>query len=339
MFFQRLNIFLANLPRNNHFCKIKMMYKIIFLLIFSFLLIFIYSQDVFAWGPGAHLGITSAIELAKIGSTVAKICEKFYPQFLWGSIMADIIIGKNFSNWKQHPHNWEFIFSLFFKASEDYKKSFMIGYMTHLAQDIVAHNFMIPEFAVASAFFNNIPKNLSILHFKVERKADDLVNPQIWEQIRYFQSLPENRKCVEFLEENLNGTIFGSPKTNSRIYLKILSVNTIKEIIKTKFKLIRNGKDQKGENIYSKAIGEYFSMAKKTSEDFLKNFERSKMILIDPTGTETIYFANSLKNSVLKIKKKKGEFDEEKFLRLLSEVQPPIFGKRTPVLFTLKTSS
>ncbi len=316
-----------------------MMFKIFFFTFFSFPLIFIFSQDAFAWGPGAHFSITSVIDLMKIGSTIAKICEKFYPQFLWGSIMADIIIGKNFSNWKQHPHNWEFIFSLFFKASNDYKKAFMIGYMTHLAQDIVAHNFMIPEFIVASLFLNNLPKNLSILHFKVERKAENLVNHKIWEKIKYLQSIPENKICVEFLEDNLQGTIFGSSKTSSKIYMKILSVNIIKELIKSKLKQISNGKNHESKNIYSKVMEEYFFMAKKTSEDFIKNFERSKMILVDPTGTEVIYFANSLKNSVLKIRKKKGEFDEGKFLKLLSEVQPPIFGKRTPGLFTLKTAS
>ncbi|GBD03523.1 hypothetical protein HRbin19_00815 [bacterium HR19] len=302
---------------------------------FVLFLLFFLVDCSFAWGPGMHSFITMSIPLAKISSSIAQLCGKYYHNFVWGSLMADMIIGKNLSNWDYHPHNWQVILRIFYKAKEDFLKAFMIGYMVHLAQDIIAHNFMVPDFILFSAFSPRLRGGISLLHLKVEAEAEKFVPRETWEKISELKSLPDNKLCERFLEENLKGTIISSARANGKIYEKALTLNIIKESIRSKIiKFLRT------DNLLSFIISEYADMARKTSEEFIKNFERSKLLDFDPTGIESIYISYSLKKSVEKIRKRKNGNGVEpaKFFRVLREFQPPIFGNRIPVLFMLKKS-
>lgn len=313
------------------------------LFVFLFLLVlvggfFILPVDGFSWGPGVHTFITSSVDLNGISNVISKIASRFYPQFIWGSIMADIIIGKNFSNWARHPHNWEYVFPIFEKADRDFLIAFMIGYMCHLAQDVIAHNLLVPDFTLYSAFSG---RYAGPIHFKVEAEADKLVPRDVWKKINEMQRIPENKICNEFLEGNLKGTIVKSTKANTRLYIQVLKINALKEFMRSKFKLSKEPSDD-----IKNTLQKYIGMAKKATEDFLKNFDKSYVVNFDPTGIEPIYVSTELGKSVKKIMRKKGSMnsngksgrsiDPSPFFRALREFQPS-FGKRTPVLDILKT--
>ncbi len=303
---------------------------LLFALLIAFFIFFIPSYG-FCWGPGIHTLITSSVDLNTIATGISKIASRFYPQFIWGSIMADIIIGKNFSRWDYHPHNWEYVFLVFDNANKDFLRAFMIGYMCHLAQDVVAHNLLIPDFTLYSAFSG---KYGGAVHLKVETEADKLVPYDVWKKIKDIQKIPENQLCADFLGSNLKGTIVKSTKVNTELYMNALKINILKELMRKKLKFSA----EPSEDI-KKILQEYISMAKRATKDFLKNFDRAQVTRFDPTGIEPIYVSAELGKSAKKIKKKRknGNIDPSPFFKALKEFQPKSFGKRTPVLDILKT--
>jgi len=67
-----------------------------------------------AWGPAAHLDFSLIVlkDLALLAPAVAVLLKKFPDDFLYGSIAADIAVGKNLSPYHLHCHNWQVGFSV-----------------------------------------------------------------------------------------------------------------------------------------------------------------------------------------------------------------------------------
>ncbi len=308
----------------------------VFVLVFLFLSLFPFEQELFAWGPGAHTLMANSVLLGSVDGILSKLISNFQIQFLWGNILADIVIGKNLSNWKIHPHNFSYVLSIFDRCRTDKVRAFMVGYMNHLSHDIVAHNFMIPEIMLAEVFTENkrLQHNSKFFHVKIELEAEKLVPLEIWKKIKFIQSSPEVRECTEFLEENITGTLISSAKANVKIYLSTLKINIMKEFIRSKMKLrIRNGN-----NIFSSVIHKYLELSVRLSERFLSEFTKSRILEFDPTGIEPICIAEELRKSVVKVRRREKEVSCDRYFTALRQFQPSIFGNRTPVLDILNFS-
>src|SRR4030088_3131944 len=72
------------------------------------LVFLLWPSDALAWGPLAHLNFSSgALEsLPAFSSATRIILSNFSSEFLYGSLAADIIVGKNLSPYAVHCHNW-----------------------------------------------------------------------------------------------------------------------------------------------------------------------------------------------------------------------------------------
>jgi hypothetical protein len=65
--------------------------------------------------------------------------------FLYGSLAPDIVQGRRLqSRLRRHSHNWATGLSLLETAEGPAAQSFALGYLAHLAGDVVAHNFYLP---------------------------------------------------------------------------------------------------------------------------------------------------------------------------------------------------
>ena len=97
--------------------------------------------DAWAWGPAAHLdfGLHLLRDLTLVAPAVAGLLRRFADDFLYGNLAADITIGKNFSPYYLHCHNWQVGLSVLDLAEDDATRSFAWGYLAHLAADIVLH--------------------------------------------------------------------------------------------------------------------------------------------------------------------------------------------------------
>jgi hypothetical protein len=110
------------------------------------LLILAWPSDALAWGPLAHLSF-SAQALAATGplaGPLRNLLADFGNEFLYGSLAADIVVGKNLSRFIHHAHNWKVGFAVLDEARPGQEKAFGWGFLAHLAADTVAHNYYVP---------------------------------------------------------------------------------------------------------------------------------------------------------------------------------------------------
>jgi len=68
-----------------------------------------------AWGPMDHLGfgVEALSRLASVPAPTRSLLTEFGNEFLYGSLAADIVVGKNMARYLYHCHNWRVGFNVF----------------------------------------------------------------------------------------------------------------------------------------------------------------------------------------------------------------------------------
>lgn len=163
----------------------------------------------FAWGSMTHMFLGS--EIFSLGSLlpagIYAIIKKYRHDFLYGNLMADIIIGKKFLPKGKNPHSWDMALTLLSDAKTQQQKAFVYGYMSHLAADTIAHGEIMKE-----------RKNLN--HMLVELRADSMIDRKYWHQAIRIDRKVQERNDI-FLENSMERVHF-SFKTNKRIFKSML---------------------------------------------------------------------------------------------------------------------
>lgn len=125
-------------------------------------------SDAQAWGPGAHLAIGQAAlgSLDLLPPLIARLLSRHSNAFLYGCLCADIFIGKGTRFKPGHSHNWTTGLKLLHTAREAHTLAYAHGYLAHLAADVVAHNYFVPN------MLWNMPYGGNASHVYVEMHAD-----------------------------------------------------------------------------------------------------------------------------------------------------------------------
>lgn len=105
-----------------------------------------------AWGPMAHLGfgVEALSRLASVPAPTRSLLSELGNEFLYGSLAADIVVGKNLAPYVYHCHNWRVGFNVLSAARDAAERAFGLGFLAHLAADTVAHNYYVPYQTVSS---------------------------------------------------------------------------------------------------------------------------------------------------------------------------------------------
>jgi len=124
--------------------------------------------EALAWGPGVHLALGNAV-LANLGCLpplIGGLLSHHREAFLYGCLSADIFVGKGTSFQPDHSHNWVTGLKLLNSAQDPRVTAYAYGYMTHLAADVVAHNYYVPN------TLWTMPSGGKLSHVYVEAQAD-----------------------------------------------------------------------------------------------------------------------------------------------------------------------
>ncbi len=138
-----------------------------------------------------------------IPAGILALLNKHRQDFLYGNIMADIILGKKYLPDDKSSHSWDVGLKLLDQAKTWPERSFAYGYLAHLAADTVAHETLTDEMG-------------NMGHTWVEMKADSLIDKSYWLQTVRISRAVRKRSDL-LLENSLDSYIF-SFKTNKRIY-------------------------------------------------------------------------------------------------------------------------
>jgi hypothetical protein len=116
------------------------------------LVVLVWPTHAYAWGPLAHLSFSAQAlqNLGVVQSPVRALLQDFGDEFLYGSLAADIVVGKNMARYLYHCHNWRVGFNVFRQARPGAEQAFALGFLAHLSADTVAHNYYVPFKTVAA---------------------------------------------------------------------------------------------------------------------------------------------------------------------------------------------
>jgi hypothetical protein len=138
-----------------------------------------------------------------IPAGILALLKKHRQDFLYGNLMADIILGKKYLPDDKSSHSWDVGLKLLDQAKTWPERAFAYGYLAHLAADTVAHETLTDEMG-------------NMGHTWVEMKADSLIDKTYWLQTVMISRAVRKRSDL-LLENSLDSYIF-SFKTNKRIY-------------------------------------------------------------------------------------------------------------------------
>jgi hypothetical protein len=159
----------------------------------------------FAWGPMTHMylgnELLSCASLLPAG--IYALLKKHKQDFLYGNIMADMILGKKYLPDDKSSHSWEVGLKLLDQAKTWPERAFSYGYLAHLAADTVAHETLTEDLG-------------NMGHTWTELKADSIIDKSYWLQTVMISRAV--RKRSDLLLENSLDSYICSFKTNKRIY-------------------------------------------------------------------------------------------------------------------------
>ena len=174
-----------------------------------------------AWGPGTHMEFAERVYRRRkelLTSGVAKLLTEERRSFLYGNIAADIVNFKAFGGHQNHCHRWTIISEMRERATTPREEAFILGYLSHLAADTIAHNHFVPYHLVRFARMKGLG------HLYWEMNADRFISERRWDEISVLKRDPE----LEQLDELINTTVIKkafSMKTNKLIFSHVLLVS------------------------------------------------------------------------------------------------------------------
>lgn len=107
----------------------------------------LWPDPLFAWTPGTHIYLGEAVlaNLEALPALAADLLRAFPFDFLYGNIAADSSIAKKYAPVGRHCHSWHVGQEIHDLARTDALRAFGLGYLSHLAADVVAHNYFVPR--------------------------------------------------------------------------------------------------------------------------------------------------------------------------------------------------
>lgn len=159
----------------------------------------------FAWGPMTHMYLGNELLSCAplIPAGILALLQKHKQDFLYGNLMADMILGKKYLPDDKSSHSWDVGLKLLDQAKTWPERAFAYGYLGHLAADTVAHETLTDDMG-------------NMGHTWTEMKADSIIDKAYWLQTVMISRAVRKRSDL-LLENSLDSFIF-SFKTNKRIY-------------------------------------------------------------------------------------------------------------------------
>lgn len=243
-------------------------------------------HDAWAWGPVAHIDYASEVlrHGALLQPAIRDLIQKHPRDFLYGAIAADIIVWKNLADAHRHCHAWPNGFALFHNARDDGQRALALGFISHLAADIVAHNYYIPF---------KMLKNLHARYFTHvywEVKFDSFLDPVHYQTAAALAN-GDTARHDAYLNERLAMTLLPFA-ANKRVFNGVV----INKRFGSWHKL--NERFASYSAINGQDVELYKNLALASIRDILNNFEKSPFTVNDATGRVNLAFAKGFRKSL-----------------------------------------
>ncbi len=176
------------------------------------LLLLLYPEQAHAWTPGTHIFLgQSVLDVAsRLPSSVADLIRAFPYDYLYGTISPDASFAKRYAPLHRHSHAWHIGQEVYDRAASDALRAFGLGYLSHLAADVVAHNYFVPRQLVLTSSTRGFG------HSYWESRAEHPLGRDYSRRARDL-ILMDHASAHQHLDRIISPTIF-SVKTNRRLF-------------------------------------------------------------------------------------------------------------------------
>ncbi|NTU59758.1 MAG: zinc dependent phospholipase C family protein, partial [Deltaproteobacteria bacterium] len=264
-----------------------------------------------AWGPATHLELGTAVleNLSLLPAALRDLLRAFPFDFYYGTIAADIVVAKRFTHYLRHCHRWTVGLEVLGNASTPSQKAFGWGYLSHLAADVVAHNYFVPYKTILS--FHTRSMN----HAYWELRFDTDAPPEVW-KIPPQISRKMHADNDELLQKVLSRTLL-SFQTNKVIFSSVVLMGRFRRW----HELIRQTLDRSRLPLESDRIARYKELSQDAVLRFLAEREDAWCFRADPTGHESLKAASIIR-SHLRQQYRRGHLSRDSFLATLERYRP-----------------
>ncbi len=244
----------------------------------SLFLVLLSPQSAWAWGPATHLEIAHTLLSSPglVSGALREIIACFPHDFIYGSVSADIVVGKNLVDELRHCHNWRIGRKVFERAKGPAEKAFACGYLSHLAADTVAHNLFIPEMIIRS-----FPTR-TLRHLYWELRFDALADKEAW-KLQKCLALGASAENHRLLDSVITGTPL-SFTTNRAIFSSFMLLNRIRHWQKALRLMDRSSSWPLPRTLRKR----YLSASIEAAAEVLSDMEGAGCLERDPTGKKNL---------------------------------------------------
>lgn len=185
------------------------------------LLLALAAVSIGAWGPGTHLEYARRVHARRdeLPPERARLVDEHRDAYDYGNLAADIINFKAFGGHYNHCHRWTIVDEMREHATTEKEEAFLLGYLSHLAADTIAHNHFVPYHLARYAAG---AKGLGHLYW--ELNADRFVDEQHWQRVAELKNDPD----LDALDALVNRTVAKkalSMRTNKLLFNHVLLVS------------------------------------------------------------------------------------------------------------------
>lgn len=274
-------------------------------------LLFFLPGEALAWGPATHIHLGSEVlkNLTLLAPSLQRLLSRHPSDYLYGCIGADIIFGKKFTPYSSHCHNWKVGMEVLAKAETDQQRSFSYGYLSHLAHDIVAHNYYIPTQLVASF------QTRTLRHGYWETRFDTHTDKEVWDILRGLAK-GDHRSNDDLLERVLENNIlpFNINKQIFASWLLLHRVEHLKSMVSTITSMSKWP-------LSKEDVEECRTLSLDITIELLTKKDEALCLRVDPTGRKSISLAKDMRKR-LKGLEKGSSVDIKTQKEIMSIIQP-----------------
>ncbi|MGM0508782.1 MAG: zinc dependent phospholipase C family protein [Fusobacteriota bacterium] len=238
-------------------------------------MILFFDKFILNWGPAVHLHVgNQLLKEDGIKGEKKRVIHENKEEFLYGNLAPDITLGKKYiRDAEKHSHIWKTAFNILDKAKTDKQKALAYGYLSHLASDVIAHNYYVPKELLHAEGLRNFSHLLS------EIRVDMMLYHDVYELIQII--IKRNfKKEDRFLKPLISKSIlpFGINKRLLQYSLRITKSKTLYRVVS------RTNAFEEWEIRNQKVLKKYHNISKDLAKNLLINMENSKALEYDPNG-------------------------------------------------------
>ena len=244
-----------------------------------------------AWGPGTHLhlGLEVLSSLSLLPSSAAGLLSAHAVEYLYGTLAADIPVGKSYAPAERHPHAWHVGRETLEAADDDPAlRAFALGYLSHLAADVAAHERFVPRMLLLTS------STRALGHSYWEHRMDARVGGDRARMARSVVLERDHGRLDRHLDRVLDRTLF-SFDTNRRIFHGMVRIADDRRWQSLFDTLIENSRWDLEEREAGLFLREAFELV----TGYLRHADASRAAEGDPTGRNAVTRAKRIRRQVL----------------------------------------